>query len=60
MQTVDQWTFVNRGTYQATRAGDNLLLESAGCRQCSSETRGHGAAAVELLRMVDVRLGRGI
>lgn len=59
MQAVDELTFVHRGTHQATRAGDSLLLESAGCRQCSPETKGHGAAAVELLRMVDIHAGRG-
>eukprot|EP00752_Nemacystus_decipiens_P012467 g11041.t2 len=42
-----------------TGAGDRLLLDGAGCPQCSPETRGLGAAAVELLRMVDIRIGRG-
>lgn len=45
---------------QATRAGDQLLLESAGCPLCSSETGGQGAAAAELLLMVDIGLERGI
>ncbi|CAM9526964.1 unnamed protein product [Ectocarpus sp. 4 AP-2014] len=43
----------------ATRAGDNLL-GSAGCPQCSPEIGGLGAAAVELVRMVDIRLDRGV
>ncbi|CAM9841435.1 unnamed protein product [Scytosiphon promiscuus] len=41
----------------AIRAGDSLL-ERDGCWQCSPDTRGLGAAAVELLRMVDILLGR--
>ncbi|CAN0102649.1 unnamed protein product, partial [Scytosiphon promiscuus] len=39
-------------------AGENLL-EDSGCRHCSPETAGLGAAAVELLRLVDIRLDRG-
>lgn len=50
---------VHLRTYQATRAGDNLL-HSAGCPQCSPEIGGLGAAAVELVRMVDIPLDRGI
>ncbi|CAM9391565.1 unnamed protein product [Ectocarpus fasciculatus] len=46
-------------TDKATRAGDNLL-DSTGCPQCSSEIGGLGAAAVELVRMVDIRLDRGV
>ncbi|CAM9168233.1 unnamed protein product [Hapterophycus canaliculatus] len=42
-----------------TRKRDQLLVEGATCRQCSPETMGRGAAAVELLRAVDIRLGRG-
>lgn len=40
---------------QATRPGDKLLLEH-GCSLCSS---GVGAAATELLKMVDVLQSRG-
>ncbi|CAN0189484.1 unnamed protein product [Scytosiphon promiscuus] len=47
-------------TTAATRAADQLLLESAGCPLCSSETGGHGAAAAELLLMVDVGRERGV
>ncbi|CAN0350489.1 unnamed protein product [Ectocarpus sp. 6 AP-2014] len=42
----------------ATRPGDKLLLEQ-GCTLCSSETGGVGAAATELLQMVDVLQSRG-
>eukprot|EP00752_Nemacystus_decipiens_P012229 g10841.t1 len=46
----------------ATRAGDKILLERAGgkpgCPLCSSETGGRGAAAAELLLMVDIRRER--
>ncbi|CAN0223060.1 unnamed protein product, partial [Ectocarpus sp. 13 AM-2016] len=45
---------------KATRIGDQLLLESAGCRQCSPKIRGQGAAAIKLLRMVDIRLERDV
>ncbi|CAN0207506.1 unnamed protein product, partial [Scytosiphon promiscuus] len=47
-------------TTAATRVADRLLLESAGCPLCSSETGGHGAAAAELLLMVDVGCDRGV
>lgn len=50
---------VHLRTYQATRAGHDLL-DSAGCPQCSPEIGGLGAAVVELVRMVDIRLDRGI
>ncbi|CAM9592591.1 unnamed protein product, partial [Ectocarpus sp. 6 AP-2014] len=45
---------------KATRTGDQLLLESPGCPQCSPEIRGQGAAAIKLLRMVDIRLERDV
>ncbi|CAN0131846.1 unnamed protein product, partial [Ectocarpus sp. 4 AP-2014] len=32
----------------------------AGCPQCSPEIRGQGAAAIKLLRMVDIRLERDV
>ena len=51
---------VSLPTNQVTRPGDPLLREGAGCRKCSPETRGRGAAAVELLRMVDIRLAPGV
>ncbi|CAM9376460.1 unnamed protein product [Laminaria digitata] len=44
----------------ATCAGDQLLPESTGCPQCCPEIMGLGAAAVELLRMVDTRLDRDV
>ncbi|CAN0303665.1 unnamed protein product [Ectocarpus sp. 6 AP-2014] len=47
-------------TTTATRAGHQLLLESAPCSLCSSETGGQGAAAVELLLMVDIGRERGV
>ena len=47
-------------THQATRPGDKLLLEDKGCGRCSREIGGMGAAAVELVRMVDVRKARGV
>lgn len=46
-------------TDQATRPGDKLL-DDGGCVRCSPETGGVGAAAVELVRMVDVRRDRGV
>ncbi|CBJ26194.1 LRR-GTPase of the ROCO family, putative pseudogene [Ectocarpus siliculosus] len=42
-------------TNKATRAGGNLL-EGSGCPQCSPDTKGLGAAAIELMRMIDIRL----
>ncbi|CAM9520201.1 unnamed protein product [Ectocarpus sp. 12 AP-2014] len=44
---------------KATRAGYKLL-ERSGCRQCSRDTGGVGAAAIDLVRMVDIRLDRDI
>ena len=49
-----------RCTHQAARSEGDKLLEASGCSGCSSETGGIGAAAVELLRMVDVRKDRGV
>ncbi|CAB1099588.1 unnamed protein product [Ectocarpus sp. CCAP 1310/34] len=46
-------------THQETRAGDNLL-DTAGCPQRSPEIGGQGAAIVELVSIVDVRLDRGV
>ncbi|CAM9712409.1 unnamed protein product [Ectocarpus fasciculatus] len=42
---------------KVTRAGDKLLRGSR-CQQCSADTRGLGAAAIDLVRMVDIRLDR--
>ncbi|CAN0381996.1 unnamed protein product, partial [Scytosiphon promiscuus] len=47
-------------TTAATRAGEQLVLRGAGCPFCSPETGGHGAAAAELLLMVDIRRERGV
>eukprot|EP00752_Nemacystus_decipiens_P018192 g16322.t1 len=44
---------------KVTCPGNSLLREGAGCRKCSPETREQGAAAVELLRVVDIRLAPG-
>ncbi|CAM9185854.1 unnamed protein product [Ectocarpus sp. 13 AM-2016] len=38
--------------------GDKFL--ERGCRRCSPQTRGLGAAAIDLVRMVDIRLDRDI
>lgn len=45
-------------TRQATGRGDKLLVKKA-CILCSSATGGLGAAATELLEMIDVRQSRG-
>ncbi|CAN0218727.1 unnamed protein product, partial [Scytosiphon promiscuus] len=45
-------------SFAVTLARENLLKDS-GCRHCSPETAGLGAAAVELLRLVDIQLDRG-
>ncbi|CBJ26200.1 LRR-GTPase of the ROCO family [Ectocarpus siliculosus] len=42
-----------------TRTGDKIL-EGSRCRQCSPDTRGLGAAAIDLVRMVDIRLDRDV
>ncbi|CAN0431719.1 unnamed protein product, partial [Laminaria digitata] len=47
-------------TSTAARSEGDKLLEASGCSGCSSKTGGIGAAAVELLRMVDVRTDRGV
>ncbi|CAM9666162.1 unnamed protein product, partial [Ectocarpus sp. 12 AP-2014] len=39
-------------------AGDKFLERR--CPRCSPETRGLGAAAIDLVRMVDIRLDRGV
>ncbi|CAN0308780.1 unnamed protein product [Ectocarpus sp. 12 AP-2014] len=44
-------------TNKVTRAGDKFL-EGSRCQQCSADTRGLGAAAIDLIRMVDIRLNR--
>ncbi|CAM9355577.1 unnamed protein product, partial [Ectocarpus sp. 4 AP-2014] len=46
-------------TTMATRARDNLL-DSSGCRQCSTEVGELGPAAIALLRMVDIWLDRDV
>ncbi|CAN0554853.1 unnamed protein product, partial [Ectocarpus sp. 12 AP-2014] len=42
-----------------TRIGEKIL-EGGRCRQCSPDTRGLGAAAIDLVRMVDIRLDRDV
>lgn len=49
----------NPAFQQATRCGEKLLLGTT-CSRCSSTTGGLGAAASELLEMVDVRLRVGV
>ncbi|CAM9299620.1 unnamed protein product [Ectocarpus sp. 4 AP-2014] len=44
---------------KVTRPGDKFL-EGSRCPQCSTDTRGLGAAAIDLVRMVDIRLGRDV
>lgn len=46
-------------THQVTHK-DDKLLQGRVCSRCSGETGGVGAAAIELVRMVDVRQDRGI
>ncbi|CAB1115503.1 unnamed protein product [Ectocarpus sp. CCAP 1310/34] len=46
-------------TCQATRDGDKVL-EGSRCPKCSADTGGLGAAAIDLLRVVDIRLDRGV
>ncbi|CAM9911431.1 unnamed protein product, partial [Ectocarpus sp. 12 AP-2014] len=36
------------------------FLERGACPKCSPETRGLGAAAIDLVRMVDIRLDRDV
>ncbi|CAN0424297.1 unnamed protein product, partial [Ectocarpus fasciculatus] len=38
---------------KVSRAGDKFL-EGGRCQQCSVDTRGLGAAAIDLVRMVDI------
>lgn len=56
-------TFTDAGalvcTHQASRPGEKLLHHQ-GCSRCCRDTQDMGAAAVELLRMVDVRQDRGV
>lgn len=52
----------SRDILQATRPGDKLLLRKdprQNCTRCSSETGGLGAAATDLLEMVDLVKGKG-
>ncbi|CAM9785732.1 unnamed protein product [Ectocarpus sp. 13 AM-2016] len=42
---------------KATRFGD-MFMERSACPKCRPETRGLGAAAIDLVRMVDIRLDR--
>ncbi|CAM9876886.1 unnamed protein product, partial [Ectocarpus sp. 12 AP-2014] len=44
---------------EATRDGDKFL-EGSRCPQCSADTGGLGAAAIDLLRVVDIRLDRDV
>ncbi|CBN78371.1 LRR-GTPase of the ROCO family, putative pseudogene [Ectocarpus siliculosus] len=45
-----------RGSLTCPQHGDTMLLAN----KCSPETRGLGAAAIDLVRMVDIRLGRDV
>ena len=51
---------VFRCAHQATRAGDQLLAEGIGCPRCSPELLGEGAVAMDILRMVDIHIARGM
>ncbi|CAB1106141.1 unnamed protein product [Ectocarpus sp. CCAP 1310/34] len=44
---------------KVTRPGDKFL-EGSGCPQCSADTRGLEAAAIDLVRMFDIRFDRGV
>ncbi|CAM9749420.1 unnamed protein product [Ectocarpus sp. 4 AP-2014] len=44
---------------KATRSGD-MFMERSACPKCRPETRGLGAAAIDLVRMVDIRLDRHV
>ncbi|CAN0283564.1 unnamed protein product [Ectocarpus sp. 12 AP-2014] len=54
-QHGDGMLFVNK----ATRDGEKFL-EGSRCPQCSADTGGLGAAAIDLLRFVDIRLDRDV
>ncbi|CAM9212614.1 unnamed protein product [Ectocarpus sp. 8 AP-2014] len=54
-QHGDRMLFVTK----ATRDGDKFL-EGSRCPQCSADTGGLGAAAIDLLRVVDIRLDRDV
>ncbi|CBJ27067.1 LRR-GTPase of the ROCO family, putative pseudogene [Ectocarpus siliculosus] len=54
-QHGDAMLFVNK----ATRSGDKFL-EGSRCPRCSPDTGGLGAAAIDLVRMVDIRLDRDL
>ncbi|CAM9818710.1 unnamed protein product [Ectocarpus sp. 4 AP-2014] len=54
-QHGDGMLFANK----ATTDGDKFL-EGSRCPQCSADTGGLGAAAIDLLRVVDIRLDRDV
>ncbi|CBJ33700.1 LRR-GTPase of the ROCO family, putative pseudogene [Ectocarpus siliculosus] len=54
-QHGDGMLFANK----ATRDGDKFL-EGSRCPQCSADTGGLGDAAIDLLRLVDIRLDRDV
>ncbi|CAN0352106.1 unnamed protein product [Ectocarpus sp. 6 AP-2014] len=54
-QHGDGMLFANK----ATRGGGRFL-EGSRCPQCSADTGGLGAAAIDLLRLVDIRLDRDV
>ncbi|CAM9442278.1 unnamed protein product [Ectocarpus sp. 13 AM-2016] len=45
---------------KVTRPGDKFLEGSNRCPQCSADTRGLGAAAIDLVRVIDIRLDRDV
>ncbi|CBJ26199.1 LRR-GTPase of the ROCO family [Ectocarpus siliculosus] len=54
-QHGDAMLLVNKMTQAGVK-----LLEPSGCPQCSPDTRGLGAAAIDLVSMVDIRLDRDV
>ncbi|CAM9429439.1 unnamed protein product [Ectocarpus sp. 12 AP-2014] len=54
-QHGDAMLFVDKA-----RSGGDKLLEGSRCPQCSVDTGGLGAAAIDLVRFVDIRLDRDV
>ncbi|CAM9550749.1 unnamed protein product, partial [Ectocarpus sp. 12 AP-2014] len=54
-QHGDAMLFLNKAS-----SGGDKLLEGSRCPQCSVDTGGLGAAAIDLVRVVDIRLDRDV
>ncbi|CAM9389199.1 unnamed protein product [Ectocarpus fasciculatus] len=54
-QHGDAMLFVNKAS-----SGGEKLLQGSRCPQCSADTGGLGAAAIDLVRLVDIRLDRDV